>query len=92
MNILFYNYLYSVFIVVDKFFLYIWLISIVDWLILFVSFIFLFKLALFLILLILIRCGTVRYRYDQLTKLGWLEYIGFVLCCFFCFLFLLLLW
>lgn len=33
--------------------------------------------------LILIRGGTPRYRYDYLTKLGWLRFIGLVILVFF---------
>jgi len=48
------------------------------------------NLSVFLILkfllvigfLILIRGGTPRYRYDYLTKLGWLKFIGLVLASF----------
>ncbi len=32
--------------------------------------IFLYKIFFFLVLLILIRCGTARYRYDYLSKIG----------------------
>lgn len=34
-------------------------------------------------LLVLIRGGAPRYRYDYLTKLGWLKFLGFVLLVFF---------
>lgn len=33
--------------------------------------------------LILIRGGTPRYRYDYLTKLGWLKFLGFIVLVFF---------
>ena len=34
--------------------------------------------------LILIRGGTPRYRYDYLTKLGWLKFLGLIIIAFFC--------
>lgn len=45
--------------------------------------IFSIKLSLFLFLLILIRGGTPRYRYDYLTKLGWLKFLGLIILVFF---------
>lgn len=44
--------------------------------------IFSIKLSLFLFLLILIRGGTPRYRYDYLTKLGWLKFLGLIILVF----------
>jgi len=41
------------------------------------------KFVLAICLLILVRGGTPRYRYDYLTKLGWLKFLGFVLIIFF---------
>jgi NADH:ubiquinone oxidoreductase subunit H len=41
------------------------------------------KFLLSIAFLILIRGGTPRYRYDYLTKLGWLRFIGLVLLIFF---------
>jgi len=32
--------------------------------------------------LILIRGGVPRYRYDLLTKLGWIKFLGYVLAVF----------
>jgi NADH:ubiquinone oxidoreductase subunit H len=37
------------------------------------------KLSLMLLFLLLMRGGTPRYRYDYLTKLGWLKFLGFAL-------------
>lgn len=54
-----------------------------------VTFFFALKFLLMISFLILIRCGTPRYRYDYLTKLGWLKFIGFIVLIFF-FLLLLL--
>jgi len=42
-------------------------------------------------LLILIRGGTPRYRYDYLTKLGWLKFLSLTLTIFFLF-FLFMFW
>ena len=41
------------------------------------------KFLLAISFLILIRGGTPRYRYDYLTKLGWLRFIGLVILIFF---------
>ena len=46
------------------------------------SFAFTTKLAACLAFLILIRGGVPRYRYDILTKLGWVKFLGFVLAVF----------
>lgn len=46
-------------------------------------FFFAIKFCLAIALLILIRGGTPRYRYDYLTKLGWLKFLGFIISIFF---------
>ena len=43
---------------------------------------FAFKFLLSIALLILIRGGTPRYRYDYLSKLGWLKFLGFTIATF----------
>lgn len=43
------------------------------------TFYFSFKFLLCIFFLILIRGGTPRYRYDYLTKLGWLKFISIIL-------------
>lgn len=43
---------------------------------------FILKLLLAVMLLILVRGGTPRYRYDYLTKLGWLKFIGLIISFF----------
>lgn len=40
------------------------------------------KFLLVIFFLILIRGGTPRYRYDYLTKLGWLKMLGFIITIF----------
>jgi NADH:ubiquinone oxidoreductase subunit H len=40
------------------------------------------KFGLTIMFLILIRGGTPRYRYDYLTKLGWLKFLGFIVALF----------
>nr|APW82376.1 Nad1_b [Urostyla grandis] len=40
------------------------------------------KFLLVIMFLILIRGGTPRYRYDYLTKLGWLKFIGLAFTAF----------
>lgn len=40
------------------------------------------KFVLTIMFLILIRGGTPRYRYDYLTKLGWLKFLGFIVTLF----------
>jgi NADH:ubiquinone oxidoreductase subunit H len=45
-------------------------------------FFFALKFCLSMALLILIRGGTPRYRYDYLTKLGWLKFLGFIIAVF----------
>ena len=40
------------------------------------------KFGLTILFLILIRGGTPRYRYDYLTKLGWLKFLGFIITLF----------
>lgn len=47
------------------------------------TFFFALKFLLSIGFLILIRGGTPRYRYDYLTKLGWLKFLGFVILAFF---------
>jgi NADH:ubiquinone oxidoreductase subunit H len=47
------------------------------------SFFFGIKFCLAIAFLILIRGGTPRYRYDFLTKLGWLKFLGFIVLAFF---------
>ena len=42
------------------------------------TFFFAIKFCLCIAFLILIRGGSPRYRYDYLTKLGWLKFLGFV--------------
>lgn len=40
------------------------------------------KFIIVIMFLILVRGGTPRYRYDYLTKLGWLKVLGFVVTLF----------
>jgi NADH:ubiquinone oxidoreductase subunit H len=40
------------------------------------------KFILLLVLLVFVRGGIPRYRYDYLTKLGWIKFLGLVLCWF----------
>lgn len=44
--------------------------------------IFIFKVALCIGCLILIRGGVPRYRYDFLTKIGWVKFLGYILTIF----------
>jgi NADH:ubiquinone oxidoreductase subunit H len=53
------------------------------------SFFFGIKFCLAIGFLILIRGGTPRYRYDYLTKLGWLKFLGFIVLAFFSSLFII---
>jgi NADH:ubiquinone oxidoreductase subunit H len=46
------------------------------------TFIFTTKLALCLVFLSAIRGGVPRYRYDFLTKMGWVKFLGLVLAVF----------
>jgi NADH:ubiquinone oxidoreductase subunit H len=46
-------------------------------------FFFAIKFCAAIMLLILIRGGTPRYRYDYLTKLGWLKFLGVGIAIFF---------
>jgi len=46
-------------------------------------FFFAIKFCFAIALLILIRGGTPRYRYDYLTKLGWLKFLGLIIAIFF---------
>lgn len=45
--------------------------------------IFTFKLVLSICLLIVIRGGVPRYRYDFLTKMGWIKFLALVVSLFF---------
>lgn len=47
------------------------------------SFFFAIKFCFCIAFLVLIRGGTPRYRYDYLTKLGWLKFLGFIILIFF---------
>jgi NADH:ubiquinone oxidoreductase subunit H len=47
------------------------------------TFFFAIKFCAAISFLILIRGGAPRYRYDYLTKLGWLKFLGFVIVIFF---------
>ena len=47
-----------------------------------VLFIFSLKFFLCILFLILIRGGTPRYRYDYLTKLGWLKFLSLIILIF----------
>lgn len=44
--------------------------------------IFTFKLSLCILILILIRGGVPRYRYDYLTKIGWIRFLAWTLTVF----------
>ena len=50
------------------------------------------KLAMCLAVLIVIRGCIPRYRYDFLTKIGWVKFLGYVLSFFFAAVLLFLLW
>lgn len=50
------------------------------------------KLAVCLAILIVIRGCIPRYRYDFLTKIGWVKFLGYVLAFFFAAVLLFLLW
>jgi len=43
---------------------------------------FIFKVVLCLSFLIFIRGGVPRYRYDFLTKIGWIKFLGYVIVIF----------
>ena len=43
-------------------------------------------------LLILIRGGVPRFKYDLLTKLGWIKFLFYVLTLFILTIFLILVW
>jgi len=49
---------------------------------------FTFKLVLCLSFLIFIRGGVPRYRYDFLTKIGWVKFLGYIIAMFLLSLFL----
>lgn len=46
------------------------------------TFFFAIKFCLCISFLVLIRGGAPRYRYDYLTKLGWLKFLGFIILMF----------
>lgn len=46
------------------------------------TFFFAIKFCLCIAFLVLIRGGAPRYRYDYLTKLGWLKFLGFIILIF----------
>jgi len=46
------------------------------------TFFFAVKFCICIAFLILIRGGTPRYRYDYLTKLGWLKFLGLIILIF----------
>lgn len=50
------------------------------------------KVTLCLSMLILIRGGVPRYRYDFLTKIGWVKFLGYILAVFLMSLILFLFW
>lgn len=56
------------------------------------TFIFTTKLALCLVFLSAIRGGVPRYRYDFLTKMGWVKFLGYVLSVFLTVFFLFIVW
>lgn len=47
------------------------------------TFFFAIKFCLCIAFLVLIRGGLPRYRYDYLTKLGWLKFLSFIILIFF---------
>lgn len=47
------------------------------------TFFFAIKFCISISFLVLIRGGTPRYRYDYLTKLGWLKFLSFIIFIFF---------
>lgn len=56
------------------------------------TFIFTLKLAVCLVFLSAIRGGVPRYRYDFLTKMGWVKFLGLVLSVFLFTFVLFLIW
>ena len=56
------------------------------------TFLFTLKLAVCLVFLASIRGGVPRYRYDFLTKMGWVKFLGLVLSTFMAVFVLYLLW
>lgn len=56
------------------------------------TFVFTLKLAVCLVFLSAIRGGVPRYRYDFLTKMGWIKFLGLVLSVFISTYILVLLW
>ena len=56
------------------------------------TFVFTLKIVIALFFLSAIRGGVPRYRYDFLTKMGWIKFLGLVLGTFFITLLLFWLW
>ena len=56
------------------------------------TFIFTAKLAVCLVFLSAIRGGVPRYRYDFLTKMGWVKFLGLVLSVFLLTFLIFLVW
>lgn len=56
------------------------------------TFVFTLKLAVCLVFLSAIRGGVPRYRYDFLTKMGWVKFLGLVLSTFLSLFTLVLIW
>lgn len=56
------------------------------------TFVFTIKLSTCLVFLSAIRGGVPRYRYDFLTKMGWIKFLGLVLSVFITTFVLALLW
>lgn len=56
------------------------------------TFVFTLKLAVCLVFLSAIRGGVPRYRYDFLTKMGWIKFLGLVLSVFVLTLILTIVW
>lgn len=53
---------------------------------------FMVKFLVFIAFVVIIRSGTPRYRFDYLTKLGWLKFLGFSLTVFIFVIILYFLW
>lgn len=56
------------------------------------TFIFTLKLAICLVFLSAIKGGVPRYRYDFLTKMGWVKFLGLVLATFLASFVIFLVW
>lgn len=56
------------------------------------TFIFTLKMATCLVFLSAIRGGVPRYRYDFLTKMGWVKFLGLVLAAFLTTFLLFIVW